>query len=247
MMTKTTKTKWIYVPVLLTGVLGFGCRNNERISQPSATTPNSMASTTTSATSTPASAVTTPAAATTTATATDSSAASTMPATTTASTGNTTTAAPGKLNDVQIADVVKAANDAEIGAGTLAKTRAENPQVRAYAKKMIDEHAKNNVMEKSIMPKKSSSMAENDMSKAIRAESAEKLSKLQNMSGSAFDQAYIDAQVKMHTQLLSDLDNNYIPAAKDSKLKNYLKETRKHVSQHLESAQQVLTMINSGI
>lgn len=171
------------------------------------------------------------------------------PPTNPAYSSTTKTAKPvATMTDNQIASVVKAANDAEISAGTLAKTRAESPEVRAFAKDMIDDHNKNNEAEKSVLSKiEGTQSASNEMSQKIRTETATRMKKLENMSGSAFDQAYISQQIAMHKQLLADLNNQFIPAAKDEKLKDYLQSTRQHVSRHLLSAQQVLATMNSGL
>lgn len=152
-------------------------------------------------------------------------------------------AASTTLSDHQIASVIKDANDAEFGAGALAKTRAENPQVRAFARHMIDEHKKNNSVENAFAKKWDASSSENDISKNIRAEASAKLAELEKISGSDFEQAYIQNQLAMHKQLLDDLDHRYIPAAQDAKLKSFLKETRKHVSNHLTSAQALASML----
>ena len=147
------------------------------------------------------------------------------------------------LSDHQIASVIHVANEAEIGVGALAKTRAENPQVRAFARQMIDEHKKNNSEESAFTRNWDASSSENETSKNILVGTKAKLAELEKISGSDFDQAYMQNQMTMHKQLLDDLDNRFIPAAKDEKLRAFLKETRKHVSSHLTAAQELASML----
>ncbi len=151
--------------------------------------------------------------------------------------------ATANLSDAEIADVIQVTNEAEIGAGALAKTRAGNPAVRAYAKHLVDEHKKN-TNEKDFFKAWNGTTSETNISKNIRAESTAELVELRKISGSDFDQVYIQNQLAMHKQYLNDLDNRYIPAAQDAQLKNFLKQTRKQVSNHLSDAQNVVTMMN---
>ena len=59
-------------------------------------------------------------------------------------------AGPESISDGQIISVVGAANDAEIGAASLAKSRGDSAEVRAFARHMVDDHTKNKVEEKTL-------------------------------------------------------------------------------------------------
>ncbi len=168
-----------------------------------------------------------------------------QPAATSISTASA--AGPETISDGQIVSVVSAANDAEISAASLAKSRADNAEVRAFARHMVDAHTKNNVEEKTLFGRQWDNQSQtSEMSQSIRAEAETQLAQLQNMSGSSFDQKYLGQQIAMHKQLLSDLDQRYIPTAKDAKLIEFLKTTRLHVSQHLDSAQHILTSMGQS-
>ena len=160
----------------------------------------------------------------------------------TPTTTESTSSAP--IAENQIATVIKSANDSEIKAGALAKTRAENPEVRAFARHIVDEHKKNNIIETEFSKKWDADSSETVASRNIRSEFNAKFAALEKISGSDFDEAYLQNQMAMHKQLLADLDNRYIPAAQDAKLKNYLLETRKNISRHLSSAQALASMLD---
>jgi putative membrane protein len=62
---------------------------------------------------------------------------------------------------------------------------------------------------------------------------------MKSMKGESFDKAYISQQVKMHQSLLSELNQKFIPAAKDPQMKDFLQKTQAHVAHHLEQAQKI--------
>lgn len=148
-------------------------------------------------------------------------------------------------NDQEIAEIMKTANEGEIDAAKLAEKHASNPEVKDYAKKMVDEHKANEKEGKDAFKKGDISPKNNDIAKAMKKDTKAKIKALKEhkKNTAEFDKAYIDSQVAMHQQLLNDLDSNLIPNAKNEDLKAYLTKTREHVQEHLTKAQQIQSSI----
>ncbi|MBC7712139.1 MAG: DUF4142 domain-containing protein [Rhizobacter sp.] len=143
------------------------------------------------------------------------------------------------LNDQQIAEILEKTNDAEIDAAKLAKGDAKNKEVKEFAKMMIDEHKMNNKEAKMVLKKGKIKPEETETSKMITEESKSKRELLKKQKNLAFDKMYMEQQVAMHTQVLSDLETKLIPSAKNAALKTHLEATKVHVKAHLEKAQAI--------
>ena len=143
------------------------------------------------------------------------------------------------LTDAQIVEVVKTADEGEIDAAKLAKSKASDSRVKDFAKMMIEDHKANKKESKKIAKNNNIKAENNDVAKNLKDDTKSKIKDLKQYKNAAFDKAYIDSQVAMHQQLLKDLDQTYIPTAQNADLKSFLQDTRTHVQEHLSKAQEI--------
>lgn len=143
------------------------------------------------------------------------------------------------LTDAEIADVLKTANQAEIDAAKVAEKKSSNSDVKAFADHMISDHSANLKEEKKTTKEAKIQAQSNDVSTELKKGAQAQLAELKTRTGSEFDKAYIDNQVAMHQQLLTDLNQTYIPAASNPEFKAYLEATKNHVQKHLSKAQEI--------
>lgn len=129
---------------------------------------------------------------------------------------------------------VATANINEIAAGKIAVTKAQSPEVKAFAQQMIDDHSKSLTEVQTLAQAKGVTLpTEPDAKhKAMAA-------KLEKLSGADFDKAYMKngglADHKMvHAMLMKDEK-----AAKDPDVKALVAKTAPVVEQHLKSAQSI--------
>ncbi|MDX1901224.1 MAG: DUF4142 domain-containing protein [Gammaproteobacteria bacterium] len=124
----------------------------------------------------------------------------------------------------------------EINAAKIALHRSHNPQVKNYARLMIQEHSKN----LNATLKLSHNYGEEFGEKAIalREKGMEEANKLQSISTKNFDNAYINNMIAGHKEALSNLDTK-IQEVQGNALKNHLLMTSKHVALHLKKAEQI--------
>jgi putative membrane protein len=122
---------------------------------------------------------------------------------------------------------------AEVQLGQLTLQKSNNDQVKQFAQHMIDDHTKLNDQMKPVAQQLGVS-APNQVSKKDRATMA----KLQALSGSAYDEAYIRDMVKDHKQDLSEFQGE-ASSGQDQTVKDAATQGSRVISQHLQMIQQI--------
>ena len=148
-------------------------------------------------------------------------------------------------SDGQIVGFVDAVNKAEIDQAHVALQKAKDPQVKAYAQMMINQHGQaQQQMQRSLG---SNITAETTPQVTqLQNDAQSKLSELQQKSGADFDRAYIDLQIQEHQQVINTLDGQLLPAARDSQLKQQLTALKPELQHHLQRAQAIQTHLGGG-
>jgi putative membrane protein len=142
-------------------------------------------------------------------------------------------------SDAQIAAIVVTANQVDIDAGQLAKSRAQSPQVREFAQQMITDHTGVNKQATALVGKLKVTPEPNDTSKSLQQGGDANLAHLKTLSGAAFDRAYVDHEIAYHQQVIDALDQTLVPSAQNAELKALLVKVRPAFVAHLEHAKHV--------
>ena len=116
------------------------------------------------------------------------------------------------VNDAQIASIVVTANQVDIDAGKLAKSRSTNKEVKAFAELMITDHTGVNKSATDLVTKLKVTPQDNPTSQSLKAGGDKNLAHLKTLKGAAFDKAYVDHEVAYHQQVIDALDKTLIPA-----------------------------------
>lgn len=124
-------------------------------------------------------------------------------------------------------------NTAEIDLGQLALKKSTSPEVKQFAQRMIDDHQQ---MNEQLVPiaQQLGVSAPAQPSKKDRSNEA----KLQALSGSDFDQAYVRDMVKDHRKDLQEF-KQAATSAQDSSVRDAASEGSRVISQHLQLAEQL--------
>jgi len=154
-----------------------------------------------------------------------------------AATGATADNAP--LTDARILAIIDAANLGEIEQARVAQTKATSNRVKQLAAHMLTEHQKAEHDQVAIAKKQNITPEESAKSRDLQSKGVQTMTTLRSSDKGSFDTAYVDAQVKEHTELLQALDNELIPNAQSSDLKAHLRELRTKVDAHLRMAKDV--------
>jgi len=122
---------------------------------------------------------------------------------------------------------------AEVQLGQMTLQKSNNDQVKQFAQRMIDDHTKLNEQMKPVAQQLGVTPP-NQVSKNDR----KTMAKLQSLSGSAYDQAYIQDMVKDHKQDLSDFQME-ASSGQDQTVKDAANQGSKVIAGHLQMAQQL--------
>jgi putative membrane protein len=148
--------------------------------------------------------------------------------------------------DAQIAAIVVTANQVDIDAGKLAKSKAHSPEVREFAQRMITDHNAVNKSATELVERLHVTPEPNPTSESLQKGGDENLAKLKTLSGAAFDKAYIDHEVAYHEAVISALDKTLIPSAQNAELKALLVKVRPAFVAHLDMAKQIQSTLSKS-
>lgn len=142
-------------------------------------------------------------------------------------------------SDPQIAHIVVTANQIDIDAGKLAKSKSKNKEVKDFAQQMITDHTAVNKQAVALAKKLGVKPEDNDTSKSLQQGAQENLANLKKLKGRAFDKAYVDHEVAYHEQVLGAIDKVLIPSAQNAELKGLIEKVRPAIQAHLDHAKHV--------
>ena len=150
------------------------------------------------------------------------------------------------LNDAQIASIVVTANQVDIDAGELAKSRASGLEVRNFAQLMVTDHTAVNKSATDLVTTLKVTPQDNSTSQGLKSDGDRNLAHLRTLKGAAFDKAYVDHEVVYHQKVTEALDKILIPGASNEALKALLIKVRPAFVAHLEHAKQLQSSTEHG-
>ena len=145
--------------------------------------------------------------------------------------------------DPQIAAIVVTANQVDIDAGKLAKSRTQSKEVRQFAQQMITDHTAVNKQASDLVHKLKVRPEPNDTSASLKKGGDENIASLKKLKGAAFDKAYVAHEVSYHEAVLAALDKTLIPSASNAELKALLEKARPAFAAHLEHAKHLQSQL----
>ncbi len=122
---------------------------------------------------------------------------------------------------------------AEVKLGKLAIDKAQNPQVKQFGQRMVDDHGRANDQLKQIASKKQMTMPT-----TIETKDQALYDKLSKMSGQDFDKAYMQAMVKDHEQDVSDFRKE-ASQGQDTDLQQFASKTLPTLEDHSRMARDI--------
>jgi putative membrane protein len=146
-------------------------------------------------------------------------------------------------SDAQIAAIVVAANQVDIDAAELAKSKSSNPDVNDFAQLMITDHSGVNKAATKLVNKLHVTPQENPTSRSLKKGGEQNIAHLKDLNGSAFDKAYVDHEVAYHKRVIDAVDNTLIPSAQHKELKALLVKVRPVLVAHLKHARHLQALL----
>ena len=147
--------------------------------------------------------------------------------------------------DSQILNVLVNLNNSEILTGRLAKQKAKNDEVRAFADEMVDQHSQANQAIEKLKKVLRINTESTDFSEHFKKAAAEQMAKLKMVRIQLFDSHYIEAQVVTLKQAMKMIDENLIPKAKNPKLILLLNQAKEIMHKQADEATKLQQNIQS--
>lgn len=147
-------------------------------------------------------------------------------------------AMPGTMSDANVVAVLTAIDASELEAAQLAKQKAQSPEVRHYASRLVDEHTEMMAKNRQVANQMKVQPENPALVSSLKNTHQETMQELRNKSGREFDQQYIDSQIKMHEDAVQ-LVNKIADSSDNPKLKQHLMQTRPDLQSHLSEAKTI--------
>jgi putative membrane protein len=144
---------------------------------------------------------------------------------------NAVPAAGDTMTDASFAQLAAASGLAEVEMGRMVMERGSNADVRRFGQQMVEEHTAANTK----LSEAAASLAITLPSQPTPADQAT-IAQLAKLDGTELDRAYIEAQVKAHTHMISLL-RWQIASGETPALKSFAGQTLPIVTRHLEMAE----------
>jgi putative membrane protein len=141
--------------------------------------------------------------------------------------------------DPQIAAIVVTANQVDIDAGKLAKSKSHSKEVQEFAQRMITDHSGVNKSATDLVQKLHVTLESNATSESLQRGGDDNLAALKELKGRAFDKGYVDHEVAYHEAVLQAVDETLIPSAQNAELKGLLIKVRPAIAAHLDHAKHI--------
>ena len=132
------------------------------------------------------------------------------------------------------------ANLNEIAGGKAAASKAQNPDVKRFAQKMVDDHTQMLNDLKALAGQKSVSLPESGSLKDMA-----QMKMMERSSGADFDKKYMEEMVKDHQKDLKEVQD-LAAKTKDADFKAALQKASGKISEHLQLAQRLASSASAG-
>jgi putative membrane protein len=144
-----------------------------------------------------------------------------------------------KPSDPQIAHIAYTAGNIDIAAAKQALSKTSNKDVKAFAEDMVRDHEAVNKQALDLVKKLKVTPEDNDTSKTLSKNAADKLAELGKLNGAAFDKAYVANEVAYHKAVNGALETQLIPSSSNAELKSLLQTGLKIFQGHQQHAEHV--------
>lgn len=142
-------------------------------------------------------------------------------------------------NDAQIAHIAYTAGALDLEAGKQALAKSHNKTVRSFAETMVRDHGAVNQQALDLVKKLRVTPEANTTSEALIEQAKDKSRELGQLSGKAFDRAYIHNEVAFHRTVNGALSTSLIPSANNAELKALLETGLTLFQEHQKHAEQI--------
>src|SRR5262249_19081385 len=128
----------------------------------------------------------------------------------------------------------------EVELGKIAQEKAPSADVKAFGKRMVDDHSKANDKLKAIAQEHGVTLSE-----SLPAEQKKKVDHLESLSGTAFDRAYMQAMVTDHVEDVEKFRRE-AKRSEQTPAKQFAADTLPTLEDHLQMAKSTAAKVGAG-
>jgi putative membrane protein len=152
------------------------------------------------------------------------------------------TGANQMLKSPDIAFAIHAAQGgaAEVKMGKLAAEKASDPDLKTFGQQMVDDHTKANDQLTSVAKQENMTLPSD-----LTAKDEAMYTRLEKLSGLAFDRAYVADMLKDHEADVKEFQRE-AHSGTDSAIKNFASQTLPVLQEHLEKIKSIHSKMGSG-
>lgn len=145
--------------------------------------------------------------------------------------------ADGAPSDAEIAHIAYTAGQIDIAAARQALAKSQNAEVRGFAETMLRDHQAVEDQALALVKKLGVTPTDNATSIALAKQARDTHAKLDKLSGTDFDRAYVDNEVAFHRTVNGALKSTLIPSADNGELKSLLETGASLFGEHQTHAE----------
>ena len=153
--------------------------------------------------------------------------------------GSAALAQGAKPTDPQIAHIAYTAGVIDVAAARQAIAKSSSKNVKAFAEDMVRDHEAVNKLALDLVTKLKVTPEDNDTSKTLSKQAADKLAELARLKGADYDKAYVANEVAYHKAVNGALETLLIPSASNAELKSLLQTGLKIFQGHQQHSEHV--------
>jgi putative membrane protein len=131
-------------------------------------------------------------------------------------------------------------NEAEIELGQLAQQKAQSPEVKSLAQRLVTDHTRANQQLKQLAQKEGMSVPT-----GLDKDQKDLRARLEKLNGAAFDRAFVDAQVKDHQKDVKFYQDEG-SRLQDPQLKSFAQQTLPVLQEHLQMAERAESQVGAS-
>jgi putative membrane protein len=150
------------------------------------------------------------------------------------SSNTSNTASQKSPSDANFLDQISTANQMEVATAKMAQDKASNPMVKDFAKQLQDDHQDAQAELQQIAQKDNLNVQTNNNAQAPKT--------LANLSGSQFDQKFIQDEIRDHQKTISKLEREK-STLQSQDVKNYVTDILPTLQAHLKTAQDIASQL----
>ena len=156
---------------------------------------------------------------------------------------NTKSIANGGVTAADHSFMIKAAQGgmAEVELGQLAEQNGQSSEVKAFGKRMVDDHSKANDQLKQLASQEAVSLPT-----GLDAKDQATKARLEKLHGAAFDKAYMRDMVMDHKKDVAEFKHES-NAAHSPALRDWAKQTTPTLESHLQEAEKVAPQVGASM